>query len=99
MKVFYNQNFQTPETIEEDFSIPTLRQDLEKTRTALEIAYAGFDNAVDADMIDCYIYEINALLKRYKHLTELSAAEENLFSEKKSYQQSPIRALVSHVFG
>lgn len=98
MKIFFSQNYQTPETLDEDFTLPSLRDDLEKTRKALDTAYAGFDNAVDADMIDCYIYEINALLKRYKHLTELAAAEEAAAPEV-TYQSSPIRALVSHVFG
>lgn len=98
MKIFFSQNYQTPDTLDEDFTLPTLREDIEKTRKALEIAYAGFDNAIDADMIDCYIYEINALLKRYKHLTNLAAAEETHVPEV-TYQRSPIRALVSHVFG
>lgn len=98
MKIFFSQNYQTPETLDEDFTLPSLREDIEKTRKALDTAYAGFDNAVDADMIDCYIYEINALLKRYKHLTELAATEEAR-APQASYQQSPFRALVSHVFG
>lgn len=98
MKVFFSQNFQPPESPEEDFTLPSLRDDLEKTRKALEIAYAGFDNAVDPDMIDCYIYEINSLLKRYTHLTAL-AAEEGAGIPESSYQHSPIRSLVSHVFG
>ena len=34
-----------------------------KTRQALEIAYAGFDNALESDLIDSYIYEINAFKK------------------------------------
>ena len=34
----------------------------------LEIAYAGFDNAIEEDLIDSYIFEINALQKRYNHL-------------------------------
>lgn len=99
MKILYNQSFRTPESPEEDFTLPTLREDIEKTRKALDIAYAGFDNAVDADMIDCYIYEINALLKRYKHLTDLATAQGGLIREEKSYPHSPIRALVSHVLG
>lgn len=99
MKIFYHQSYQPPEVLEEDYTMPTLRDDLEKTRKALEIAYAGFDNAVDADMIDCYIYEINALLKRYKHLSELAVAEGAQHPHPASNQQSPIRALVSHVFG
>lgn len=39
-----------------------------KTRFALENAYAGFDDATDPDLIDCYIYEVNSLLKRYRFL-------------------------------
>lgn len=75
MKAFYSRNIRTTQAEEELFHAPSLREDMEKTRIALEIAYAGFDNAVDNDMIDCYIYEINSLLKRYKHLNELAARE------------------------
>lgn len=98
MKVFYRQSYHTPDALEEDLSLPSLREDIEKTRKALEIAYAGFDNALDTDMIDCYIYEINALLKRYKHLSELAAVEIDQ-TPKPLYPKSPIRSLVSHVLG
>ena len=54
----------------------TLRECLEKTHIALDAAYAGFDNAVDDDLIDSYIYEINSLQKRYKHISDLLALEE-----------------------
>lgn len=77
MKILFKKTFDTPETLEDDLSVPTVREDLEKTRQALDIAYAGFDNAVNPDMIDCYIYEINALLKRYKHLNDLYVAQTN----------------------
>ncbi|MBQ8815973.1 MAG: DUF2508 family protein, partial [Lachnospiraceae bacterium] len=43
---------------------------LKKTRYALEVAYSGFDNVTDPDLIDCYIYQVNAILKRYKFLLE-----------------------------
>ena len=42
--------------------------------------------------------EINALQKRYQHLTDLAAALPRE-QENSLYQHSPIRALVSHVFG
>ena len=58
-----------------------LMEDLKKTRTELEIAYSGFDNVTDPDLIDCYIYKVNAVLKRYKFLTE-KAAELHLPPEK-----------------
>ncbi len=47
-----------------------LINDLKLTREELEIAYSGFDNVTDPDLIDCYIYKVNAVLKRYKFLTE-----------------------------
>ncbi len=99
MKILYRQTTrQISQDTQEDFGLPTLREDIEKTRSALEIAYAGFDNATEPDMIDCYIYEINALLKRYKHLTELSASQPpSRHTSKESF--SPIRALESLLTG
>ncbi len=73
MKILFKKDFKTPEDLEDELKVPTLLEDIEKTRIALDIAYAGFDNATDPDMIDSYIYEINALLKRYTHLSKLTA--------------------------
>ena len=95
MKMFFSQSYKTNQTTEEDYTTPSLREDMEKTRIALEIAYAGFDNAADEDMIDCYIYEINALLKRYKHLTALAAKEPLPVTQT---TKSPFKALAAHVF-
>ncbi len=95
MKMFFSQSYKTNQTTEEDYTTPSLREDMEKTRIALEIAYAGFDNATDEDMIDCYIYEINALLKRYKHLTALAAKEPQPIARTNT---SPFKALAAHVF-
>ena len=97
MKIFFKKTYETPETLEDDFSTSTVREDLEKTRQALDIAYAGFDNAVNPDMIDCYIYEINALLKRYKHLSELYVAQTQA-AQAPSYEHSTVGALSGHVF-
>ncbi len=98
MKTYYSQKKEPVNTTEEDYAPVTLKESIEKTRQALEIAYAGFDNAVEFDLIDSYIYQINALQKRYKHLTDLAAAA-NPESEKNLYKHSTIRSLVSHVFG
>ena len=49
-------------------------EDLEKTRYELETAYCGFDNVTDPDLIDCYIYEVNAVMKRYRYLLNQAAA-------------------------
>lgn len=45
-------------------------EDLEKTKYELDTAYKGFDYVTDPDLIDCYIYDINGILKRYKYLLE-----------------------------
>jgi hypothetical protein len=45
-----------------------LMEELKKTKIALESAYSNFENVVDPDLIDCYIYEVNAVQHRYKFL-------------------------------
>ena len=95
MKIFYKQSQNTVMPVEEDLTAFDLKESIEKTRQALEIAYSGFNNAIDADLIDSYIYEINALQKRYAHLTELVG--EQSAEPEKLYTHSPVRALVSHV--
>ena len=47
-----------------------LIQDIAAAKSALDNAYANFENVVDPDLIDCYIYEMNAVQKRYKVLLE-----------------------------
>lgn len=59
----------TPLTYEE-----SLRLDLQLAKWELENAYAGFDYATDPDLIDCYIYKLNAAMKRYKFLLEKYSA-------------------------
>ena len=98
MKMYFSQNNGINDRTEEDYTPVTLRESIEKTRQALEMAYAGFDNAVDTDLIDSYIYEINSLQKRYKHLTNLAALEVGPGDEGLC-KHSPVRALISHVLG
>ena len=45
---------------------------------------SGFDNFTDPDLIDCYIYQVNAILKRYKFLLEKINLQEqtDLFLDK-----------------
>lgn len=49
-------------------SYDDLLQDIAAAKSALDNAYANFENVVDPDLIDCYIYEMNAVQKRYKFL-------------------------------
>ena len=55
MKSFFSKS---PYVDKEDNSI---LNDIAKTRYALETAYAGFENATDPDLIDCYIYDVNTI--------------------------------------
>ena len=66
--------------------------DLERTRLDLEMAYCGFDNVTDPDLIDCYIYEVNAVLKRYKYLLE-QAAKLNPLPEENLNTETPVNVL------
>ena len=65
-----------------------LLSDLEKTKRALEIAYSGFDNVTEPDLIDCYIYELNAAQVRYKFLLRL--AKQNNLTHIADFRQSDI---------
>lgn len=68
--IFHETPVSFKETDEISETKEDLLEDLKKTRFALEVAYSGFDNATDPDLIDCYIYQVNAILKRYKFLLE-----------------------------
>ena len=74
MKSYFGFSSHTNRTLsEEELQRNALLSDLEQTKKALEIAYAGFDNVTEPDLIDCYIYEVNSVLKRYKFLMEQAA--------------------------
>lgn len=45
-----------------------LLREIQRTKMALETAYSNFENCLDPDLIDSYIYEVNAVQKRYKFL-------------------------------
>ena len=47
-----------------------LLSELEKTKWALDSAQSNFENVVEPDLIDCYIYELQAIQMRYKFLLE-----------------------------
>lgn len=63
-----------------------LLEELKKTKIALESAYSNFENVVDPDLIDCYIYEVNAVQHRYKFLLrqvkEMNSQLMDLYPEK-----------------
>ena len=45
-----------------------LLAEIARTKLALDTAYSNFENVVDPDLIDCSIYEVNAIQQRYKYL-------------------------------
>ena len=45
-----------------------LAQGLTQTRTLIAQAYQGFNTAGDPDLIESYVFEINALQSRYAYL-------------------------------
>lgn len=45
-----------------------LLSEIEDTRRSLETVHSNFQCAIDPDLIDCYIYEMNAIHFRYKYL-------------------------------
>lgn len=47
-----------------------LRAQIQKTKLALDTAYSNFENVVEPELIDCYIYEVNAIQQRYKFLLQ-----------------------------
>lgn len=52
----------------QEVSKEQLLSDLKLTKTALDDAYTNFENAVDPDLVDSCIYEVNAVQKRYHFL-------------------------------
>ena len=68
--------FQKRKTLK-DIHKEELLEDIRKTKLALDTAHSNFDNAIDPDLIDCCIYELNAVQKRYAFLLK-QAEQTNL---------------------
>jgi len=94
MKLFGSQSNNNYAIDHENFVIPTVLDDLRNTLKDLETAYARLDYVTDADLIECYIYEVNSLLKRYKYLREEAvrqgALPQNQFLFTKLYTEPSI---------
>jgi len=45
-----------------------LMKELSRTRVLVNQAYSAFNHAQDSDLIESYVYEINALQARYNYL-------------------------------
>lgn len=83
MKMHFSQSSLEDITRDPRITRDSILEDIAKTQFALETAFAGFDNVTDPDLIDCYIYEMNSAMKRYKYLLE-QAANMNLLPKTES---------------
>lgn len=45
-----------------------LLNEINRTKKQMDNAYSNFQNAMDPDLIDCYIFESNAACKKYHFL-------------------------------
>lgn len=62
MKFFFRKN------AEESPKTPTLLEEIERSKGAIDSARNHFEQVVDPTLIDCYIYELNAAQLRYQFL-------------------------------
>ena len=74
----------TTTTPENNPHYTVLLDDLERTKRELEHVYSAFSNVTDPDLIDSYIYEVNAIMKRYRYLLQRAAEQSPLPQEKLS---------------
>lgn len=59
--------------------LPLLLKEIEKSKIALDTALSNFDNMTEPDLIDCYIYELQAAQTRYKYLIRQAKNDELRF--------------------
>lgn len=52
----------------EDGEVISLKEGLSRTRQLIHQAYANFNGTHDPDLIESYVFEINALQARYSYL-------------------------------
>ena len=69
-KLFHN-NHREPMGISIVDAIKQAKQDL-------DCAYTNFEHAVDPDLIDCYIYELQSTQLRYKFLLNCAKEQEKI---------------------
>lgn len=53
-----------------------LRDEIERTKWAIDTARNNFEQVVDPILVDCYIYELNAAQLRYQFLLKRAKMRE-----------------------
>ena len=71
-----------------------LEEGLQEVRTRLAQAYAGFNFADDGELVESYVYEIQALQARYSYLLRrrkaLGGEPSSLPADRRSVQAAPV---------
>ena len=62
------QSVQRARRVSQEEERRDLISSLSHTRTLINQAYSGFNMARDSDLIESYVFEINALQARYNYL-------------------------------
>ncbi|MFR1028555.1 MAG: YaaL family protein [Clostridium sp.] len=71
-----------------------LMQEIESLQQALETAHSNFENVCDPDLIDSYIYEINALSFRYKYCCQVQHSDKRrIYASNPRFASAPIISL------
>ncbi len=68
-----------------DANIEQLMEELKQTEDAMDRAYANLSYVVEPELIDCCIYELNAVQLRHKFiLSQVKTVEELRYRDKMS---------------
>lgn len=78
-----------PKAPTNDSAYHQILEDIEQTKFALERAYTGLDSVLEPELIDAYIFELNAVHIRYQFLIK-EAASHNLLPQNYLNQESSI---------
>ena len=78
-------------TLPKDTPNKELLEEIERVKTQMDNAYYNFQNAMDPDLIDCYIYEGNAAWKRYRFLLRQAKSATAAFGHEEEKSSSNIQ--------
>lgn len=66
---------------QKDENYRRLLDNLTETKHNLDLAYQNFENATDPELIDSYIYELNAIQMRYRFLLSRVKSYETFYNK------------------
>lgn len=78
-------------TPQENTAYYELLDEIERVKTQMDNAYYNFQNAMDPDLIDCYIFESNAAWKRYRFLLRQAKRVSSSFGHEEAKSSSNVQ--------